>query len=259
MKLENVYKYIDTPFGKHHVQILSPQYPKSEIDLVFLHDALGSIAQWKHFPETLVSATNMRGVIIERIGHGRSEIKLQDHDSNYLHREALDILPIILAKLNIVNPILIGHSDGATISLIFASRFAPAGLILISPHTFVEDQTLTGIKKMKKKQSNVIEKLTFFHGDKSKSLFNSWHSIWLNKTFRTWNIFEELESIRCPILVIQGEEDQYGTLDQIDAIQQKSNSTTFNKLLISHVGHSPHLESEQLCLDSIVAFLLNST
>ncbi|MAW33254.1 MAG: hypothetical protein CMK56_02460 [Proteobacteria bacterium] len=228
--------------------------------IVFLHEGLGSIAMWKKFPSLLVKLTNSNAFVYSRHGHGSSEKLDIPRNKDYLRNEAIEILPKILDFFGIKKPILVGHSDGASIALIYASKNSHnlAGLIAIAPHVFVEELTLSGIRQARTQFQNARfrEKLSAYHTD-TDDLFSQWSNVWLSTEFGEWNIVESLSQISTPLLIIQGENDQYGSLSQITAIE---NTIPFSveKEIIPNCGHSPHLEYPDQTLEVIKKFLDNS-
>ncbi len=192
--------------------------------LVFLHEGLGSIGQWRDFPDRIAEATGLPAVIYARYGHGQSEVLQQPHGVDFMHREALESLPELLRQLAIERPFLIGHSDGASISLIYAGAGHPVeALVAMAPHVFVEDISIDGISAAKQafESTDLREKLTRHHRDASKT-FYGWNDVWLAPAFRNWNIESYLPAIKCPLLAIQGHDDEYGSMAQIDAIARQA-------------------------------------
>lgn len=223
--------------------------------LVFLHDALGSIAQWKDFPVLLAEKIGLDAVIYERQGHGESSPFIQKRDNNYLHQEALQILPRLLEDLKIKQPILIGHSDGGSIALIYAGHYQPFALITIAAHIIVEDITLNGIQQALFQANLIKSKLAKYHGkEKTETLFSAWADTWLRGDFRSWNILSDISSIQCPVLGIQGTLDEYGSKQQIDGIKSVLGGR-FTEFWVPKEGHAPHLKSTQVVIDKILIFI----
>ena len=233
--------------GKAHTQPL----------LVFLHEGLGSAAMWKNFPEAVANATGCRALIYSRYGYGKSDRLAEARGVEYMHREALEVLPEIFAGLAIEAPILIGHSDGASISLIHAGagRWPVRGLVLMAPHVFVEDISLTSIAaaKVAFETTDLGTKLGRYHDD-PVSVFRGWNDIWLHPDFRYWNIEEYLPGTTCPVLVIQGEDDQYGTKAQVDAVARQVTGPT-EVVMLARCGHSPHVDQREATLNAIAGFV----
>jgi pimeloyl-ACP methyl ester carboxylesterase len=217
--------------------------------ILMLHEGLGCVAMWRHFPERLASVTGCRVIAWSRAGYGHSQPCSEPRTAHYMHREALADLPALLAELQIERPLLFGHSDGASIALIFAGAFPemPLGVIAMAPHAFVEEETLAGILAAKAAwtATDLPLKLARHHAD-APHVFAEWQETWLAPAFRDWNIEEYLPKIRCPVLAIQGEDDEYATMRQIDVIAEQVPDTMLLKL--SHCGHSPHRDQPALVL-----------
>ncbi|HEV7628933.1 MAG TPA: alpha/beta hydrolase, partial [Streptomyces sp.] len=220
--------------------------------LVFLHEGLGSVALWKRFPTEVAAATGCPALVYSRYGYGKSDKLAAPRKVDYMHREALDVLPEILAQLRIDDPVLVGHSDGASIALIHAGsgRRLVSGVVAMAPHVFVEDATVRSIAEAGEifRATDLPERLGRYHDDVA-STFRGWNDIWLHPDFRRWNIEEYLAGVRCPLLVIQGEDDQYGTRAQIEAIARQV-SGPVETLLLPDCAHSPH---QSLQKDATVA------
>src|SRR4051794_16238604 len=225
--------------------------------LVFLHEGLGSVALWKDFPERVARGTGCAAVVYSRYGYGKSDRLERAHAVDYMHREALDTLPEVLSQLAIIDPILIGHSDGASIALIYAGaqRGPLRGLVAMAPHVFVEDITVASIEQAKVafETTDLRQRLGRYHDD-SASTFYGWNDIWLHPEFRAWNIEASLPKIRVPILVIQGEDDQYGTRAQVDAIAQQVAGPVELRML-DQCGHSPHVDQVDATVEAIAEFV----
>ena len=225
--------------------------------IVMLHEGLGALSLWRDFPRKLSNLINCSVFVYSRHGYGQSDFINDEFDTQYMHREALHILPQILNHFEISNPILYGHSDGASIALIHASSADNEimGLILEAPHVFVEEISLIGLKDAKKafEQGGLKAGLAKHHRE-PEMIFRCWNNIWLSPEFLTWNIVPCLSNIQCPTLLIQGEEDAYGTLSQLDTIE-KNISGSCEKKIIHGIGHSPHRENPELVLRSIQQFI----
>lgn len=225
--------------------------------LVFLHEGLGSLAMWKGFPRAVVDATGCDALVYSRYGHGRSDRLGEARAVDYMHREALDVLPELLAALAIARPILIGHSDGASIALIYAGARQPArGLVLLAPHVFVEDRTVASIARVKAafQTTDLPAKLARYHDD-AATTFWGWNDIWLSPAFRAWNIEEYLPFIDVPALLVQGEDDEYGTLAQIEAIARQLKGPV-EKLVLAGCGHSPHVDQKAAVSRALSTFIV---
>jgi pimeloyl-ACP methyl ester carboxylesterase len=225
--------------------------------LVFLHEGLGSVALWKDFPERVSHATGCPTIVYSRYGHGKSDRLAEARGVDYMHREALEVLPEVLAHLKIENPILIGHSDGASIALIHtgAGSRPVRGLLLLAPHVFVEDITVNSIAEAKVafENTNLPAKLARYHDD-AESTFRRWNDIWLHPDFRRWNIEKYLPGVTCPVLLIQGEDDQYGTAAQVKAIARQVNGPV-ETLMLPNCAHSPHVDQTEATVERIAHFV----
>jgi pimeloyl-ACP methyl ester carboxylesterase len=225
--------------------------------LVFLHEGLGSMALWGDFPDRLAAATGSGALIYSRYGFGRSEPLREPRTPDYLEREALDALPAVLEDRGIERPVLVGHSDGATIALIHtaAGRWPVRGLVLEAPHVFVEDVTIRGIERARAEYDTgrLRGKLQPWHEDVDAT-FRGWADLWLLPGFRAWNIESMLPGIRCPVLVIQGEEDRYGTAAQLEAIERWAGGPV-ETIMLAGCGHAPHAEQPEIVLAAMARFI----
>lgn len=225
--------------------------------LVFLHEGLGSIRQWRDFPGQVARASGCRALVYDRYGYGNSALLQEPRvGTDFMHREALVFLPELLRALNIEKPVLIGHSDGASIALIHAGAGHPVrGVAAMAPHVFIEDLCLRSIQKAAAQfeTGDLPERLAKYHRDARKT-FYLWADAWLDPAFRDWNIEPSLPAIRCPVLAIQGEDDAYGTLAQLDAIARQVGGAC-ELLKLPQCGHAPHLERPQLVLTAMTGFI----
>jgi len=224
--------------------------------IVMLHEGLGSIALWKDFPELLVARTGCCVLLYSRYGHGSSDKLMEKRPVTFMHHEGEVVLPELLDKLAIARPILLGHSDGGSIALIFAGKHPDAvrGLILEAPHVFVEDLSVASITeaKMNYPSTELPQKLARHHAHVDAT-FWGWNDIWLDPDFRSWNIEEYLAAIRCPVLCIQGEEDEYGTIAQVEAIKAQVPQTEI--VMVPNCRHSPHRDQSEQTLERMVEFV----
>jgi pimeloyl-ACP methyl ester carboxylesterase len=225
--------------------------------LVFLHEGLGSVALWKTFPDRVAEATGCAALVFSRYGYGKSDKLTAPRTVDYMHREALETLPDLFAKLDIHAPILIGHSDGASIALLHAGagRWPVRAIVAMAPHVFVEDITVTSIAQVKVtfETTDLVHKLGRRHDD-PVSTFWGWNDIWLHPAFRQWNIESCLSSITCPMLLIQGADDQYGTLAQLDAIASQVRGPV-ERTILPDCAHSPHVDQKEATLEAIARFV----
>lgn len=225
--------------------------------LLLLHEGLGCVAMWRHFPEKLAAATGCRVVVWSRAGYGGSQPWPEPRRSDYMHREAQQALPELLAALHIERPLLIGHSDGGSIALIFAGSFpeVPLGVAVLAPHEFVEEVTLTGIRAAREAwaSTDLAKKLARYHHERTEQVFRDWNDTWLSPAFRDWNIEDYLPRIVCPLLAIQGEDDEYATMRQIDVIAARVPGTQLLKL--PACGHTPQRDQEAAVLTALAGFV----
>jgi pimeloyl-ACP methyl ester carboxylesterase len=224
--------------------------------VLLLHEGLGCVALWRQFPEALAAATGCRLIVWSRAGYGASDPYPEPRTARYLHREALEALPALLAALQIERPLLVGHSDGASIALIFAAEYPQqvSGLVLMAPHEFVEDATLAGILAAKRAwtATSWSQKLARYHRDPAR-VFSDWSDTWLAPEFRDWTIEDDLPAIRCPVLAIQGEDDEYATMRQMDVIAERVKGAELLKL--PDCGHAPQRDQEAAVVAAIARFV----
>jgi pimeloyl-ACP methyl ester carboxylesterase len=225
-------------------------------ELVFLHEGLGSVSHWKDFPAKVASATGCSVTVYSRYGSGKSDLLAEARPVTYMHDEALQALPSLLTQLHIENPILVGHSDGGSIALIYAGAHDHVrGLALLAPHVFVEDLSVASIAEAKIifETTDLAAKLSRHHRDAART-FWGWNNIWLHPDFRRWNIEEYLPRIICPILVIQGHDDQYGTMAQAQAIARQSGGPV-EIVPVANCRHSPQRDQPETTLKAITDFV----
>ena len=224
--------------------------------LVFLHEGLGSIAMWKDFPTQCARASGCRGLVYSRYGYGKSDPLTAPRGVRFMHDEALDALPELLDKLEVRRPVLLGHSDGASIALIYAaaSPHPPRGLILMAPHTIVEDVSIRSIEAATQSYAttDLRARLARYHDDPD-SAFRGWNDIWLDPEFRCWNLDEYLPRIDCPVLAMQGEDDQYGTMEQIERIRRAIPAAEV--LALNNCRHSPHRDQPAAVIARVAQFV----
>ena len=229
--------------------------------LVFLHEALGSAGLWRDFPDQVAERTGAAALVYSRAGHGRSEPASGTRGAEHFAEEALVVLPEVLAERDIARPILVGHSDGATIALVHAASAVSTAraLILEAPHVFIEDVTLAGVASAREAFGNgsLRQRLARWH-DHVDPLFSRWADTWLDPAFRDWSMERMLAEVRCPALLIQGELDQYGTVAQLDAIRRRVTGPT-ESLVLPGAGHAPHAERPAEVLDAVAGFLARLT
>ena len=229
--------------------------------LIFLHEGLGSLSMWRDFPETLCRALDCRGLVYSRPGYGDSTPRAADEvwGPDFMHRQAHEVLPALLNTLKVdiaVNPpCLLGHSDGGSIALLYAARFpdSVAGTIVLAPHILVEELSVSSIARTRTAylETDLPNRLSRHHTDPD-SAFWGWNTIWLNPEFRSWSIDKELATIACPLLAVQGLNDEYGTLDQIRGIAKRVPHTELQEL--ADCGHSPHRDQPAQLISRIQQF-----
>jgi pimeloyl-ACP methyl ester carboxylesterase len=223
--------------------------------LVLLHEGLGSARLWREFPGLLATETGARCFAYSRFGHGHSDPPARPLGPSFMHEEALDRLPRILAQAEIERPILVGHSDGASIALIAASALPVRAVVAIAPHVFVEDLTIRAIRAIREEYgSGLLKQRMARHHRGANTAFRGWSGVWLDPRFREWSLEPLLPSIAVPTLLIQGEQDEYGTLAQLDAIE-RGVGTPLAQRLVMPGGHWPHLSHTQLVVDAIARFV----
>jgi pimeloyl-ACP methyl ester carboxylesterase len=224
--------------------------------IVMLHEGLGSVALWKDFPARLAQATRSNVVVYSRHGYGRSAPLQGVRAVRYMHDEALIVLPQFLDALGIEDPILFGHSDGGSIALIHAggSGRKVRGVVALAPHVFVEDISVENISAAKSayETTDLRARLGRYHDDVD-GVFWGWNNIWLDPEFRSWNIEEYLPRIACPVLAIQGESDEYGSMAQLRAIQQAAGDVEL--LCLADCRHSPHRDQPEQVLEAMVRWM----
>ena len=239
---------------------LNPDRSRAPL-LVFLHEGLGSLAMWRDFPQRLCDTGSFRGLVFSRYGYGQStpRPKKEKLPVSFMHDQARDLLPTFLASVannQNIKPWLFGHSDGGSIALIYAALFpdAVSGIIAVAPHILVEEVTIESIKlaKTRYQTTGLKRGLAKYHADPD-SAFWGWNDVWLNPAFKQWNIEELLPSIICPVLAVQGKDDKYGTMTQIDNIHRLVAQSKLLKL--DACGHSPHIDQPEALIQATTAFI----
>jgi pimeloyl-ACP methyl ester carboxylesterase len=247
-----------------HLEVggLAVEYRRIEVQgastpaIVMLHEGLGSVSLWKDFPERLAAATGHPVYVYSRSGHGRSRPRAERRRPDFMHAEALQYLPMLLDAWQLERPWLFGHSDGGSIALIHAARGQRpvSGLVVLAPHVMVEDLTVQSIAAAREQfaATDLRERLGRHHSDPEHT-FRAWNDIWLDPAFADWNIESLLPDIRCPVLAIQGEDDEYGTMAQIERIGAAVPLCRLLKL--ADCGHSPHRDQPQAVLEATRCFI----
>lgn len=219
--------------------------------LVFLHDSWGCVEMWADFPKCLGELFGLNIFVYDRRGYGQSSpFGITDRTIHYLHDEAHELMQL-LDSCKIQEVMLYGHSDGATIALIAAALYPNRvkGLMLESPHSFIEDSGKAAVlaTRERAKETTLLETLTKFHGDKTHELFRLWHETWLSDFFASWTIVPHLTCIQCPVLAFQGEQDEFGTIEQLNVLKKEiQGSVTISE--IPDAAHTPRKESADVTL-----------
>jgi pimeloyl-ACP methyl ester carboxylesterase len=242
-----------------HAERLLPPSARAGPTLVFLHEGLGSIGQWRDFPAQLCAATGLPGLVYERWGFGRSAPLTGPRPADYLHREARGSLPEVMAACGIAEPpILFGHSDGGSIALLFAAAFPDRvrAVVCEAGHVLVEEVCLAGIRAagVAYERGDLRKALQRYHGAKTDLLFRGWHDTWLRPDFRAWNIEPELPRIVCPTLIVQGADDEYATRAQVDAIAAGVSGPN-EVLWLADCAHVPHHQAREIVLAEAARFI----
>ncbi len=251
--------------------------PADRAPLVFLHEGLGSVSQWqqrgRHWPAEICAASSRAGWMYSRRGYGQSD-PVEDvrgapgrngpwhtgrHEPDYMHLEANEVLPQVLAQLGVSRPVLVGHSDGATIALLHAARHGVAGCVAMAPHVFVEDVSLTAIAQAKHQyladpgSAGSLRQRLARHHKNVDNAFWQWNDVWLSEAFRAFDIREEMRSITAPLLLVQGVDDEYGSMEQISSIETAHAQIT--RLALVRCGHSPHRDQPDRLTEAVQRFL----
>lgn len=232
-----------------------PAHQVNRPPLVFMHEGLGSVAMWRDFPQKVAAVTGCRTIVYSRIGFGRSSLRRAPYTPRFMHEEALEILPALRRALGVERPVLVGHSTGASMALIHASmpESDVAGLVVMAPLTFVEAFNLDSIRNARTvyATTEMRAKLARYHDDVDHVFFG-WNDIWLHPDFASWSIEKELSGIRCPIVAILGEDDEYSTPAQIAAIERNAvNAASFHDLRLADCRHSPQRDQPAIVIETI--------
>ena len=226
--------------------------------VVFLHEGLGSLAMWKEFPERFCRANGFTGLVFSRYGYGQSTMRPagERFPVEFMHIQAREMLPAFFREAGVERPWLFGHSDGASIALLYGAAFpqALAGMVVAAPHIFVEDITLDSIRAARQAflDTDLPQRLGRYHADVD-SPFWGWNDVWLDPAFRRWSIEAELNAISCPVLAVQGEDDEYGTLEQVHGIKRRLPHAEL--LVLPQCGHSAHRDQPQALTEHAGSFI----
>lgn len=225
--------------------------------LVFLHEGIGSQGLWRSFPDTIAAETGLPAVVYSRHGHGWSDPITEPRTPRFMHDEALIVLPELFEKLEIENPILVGHSDGASIALIYAGAgcWPVRATVAIAPHVFVEEECLIGVDAARRafEEDVLAEKMAKHHHD-AAGTFYGWHDIWRNPDFRDWNLEGDITGVECPLLLIQCAGDEYGTVRQLDAVEAAV-AGPVERVWLDDCGHSAHLDQPEAVAAAVIDFV----
>jgi len=262
-------EFVDIDWDGRRVRIEHAWLNRERADaplLVFLHEGLGSLAMWRDFPARLCEAAGCRGLVYSRPGYGRSTPRAPGEAwaPDFMHRQALQVLPAFLQAAGVDTqadkPWLFGHSDGGSISLLHAAHHPQqvAGAIVLAPHILVEDLSVASIARAREAwhHTDLRARLARHHDDPD-SAFRGWNDIWLHPDFRDWSIQEEIGRITCPLLAVQGLDDEYGTLEQIRGIARRAPHTQL--LELAACGHSPHKDQPAALIDAATRFIRTHT
>jgi pimeloyl-ACP methyl ester carboxylesterase len=249
--------FVDVGTQRLEYRMIGPR-PDAAPTIVMLHEGLGSVGLWRAFPEQLASATGAGVFVYSRASYGRSSVGTLPRSINFMHEEALDVLPRLLDAIGFKRGILFGHSDGASIAAIYAGSIQDhrvRGLVLMAPHFFTEEIGLASIRRARGEfaAGPLRDKLKRWHDDVDAA-FRTWNEPWLSADFKAWDITEALGYIRVPILLVQGSDDQYGTLKQIEAAREECYCPV-DVALLPGVGHSPHRDAPEQTLEAVSGFI----
>ncbi|MEZ5861293.1 MAG: alpha/beta hydrolase [Geminicoccaceae bacterium] len=229
--------------------------------LVFLHEGLGSITMWRDFPEKLAARTGLPALVYDRYGYGRSDPAPQPRPRDFLGQEAREVLPALLAGTGVGRPILVGHSDGGTIALMFAAAFPdrPLACITLAAHVVLEAQTKAGLGALAERWQDDADfrRRLARHHQSVDALVQGWLDVWLGHVPTGWNMLDQLARITCPVLAIQGERDEHGTLTQVDEITTRVAGPA-EAAILPDCGHVPHLERQEEVVTRIADFIATS-
>ncbi|MCO1653493.1 alpha/beta hydrolase [Pseudonocardia sp. S2-4] len=220
--------------------------------LLFLHEGLGSVGLWRGFHREVAEATGLRAVAYSRLGHGFSDPPPAPRAAGFMHEEAATVLPALCDSLGLRRPVLVGHSDGASIALLHAARIADlTGLVVLAPHVFVEPVGLEGVAAARKAfvEGDLRRRMGRHHRDPDVT-FGNWNDVWMSAEFRDWDLRAELPGITCPVLGVQGTADPYGTVAHVEAVRDLARGAV--ELVVLDCGHAPHLELPAVTTSAVV-------
>jgi len=249
--------FLDVGGQRLEYRMIGPR-PDTSPTIIMLHEGLGCVGLWRAFPEQLASATGAGVFVYSRASYGRSSRGKLPRSINFMHEEALAVLPRLLDAIGFSRGILFGHSDGASIAAIYAGSIQDhrvRGLVLMAPHFFTEEMGLASIRRAHQEfaAGPLRDKLKRWHADVDAA-FRTWNEPWLSPDFTTWDITEALGYIRVPILIVQGSDDQYGTLKQVEVAREECYCPVETAIL-EGVGHSPHRDAPEQTLETVAGFI----
>lgn len=246
---------LDVEIDGRHLEATELRGDPDEPPLVLLHEGLGSVSAWRGFPEALHGATSRRVIAFSRFGHGGSDPPAAPRTPAFFHEEANSVLPEVLRQVGAEHPILVGHSDGASIALIHAGTHPVRGVVLIAPHVVVEEITIAAIRETRERfeTGDLRERLARHHDD-PEIAFRNWCDVWLDPAFRGWTLEPDAERVDAPVLLIQGTDDPYGTLDQLERIEANVHGPT-RRVVVSGGGHGLHREAVGPLVREVALFL----
>lgn len=239
--------------------------PADAPTIIFLHEGLGCAGMWRDFPDRVAAATGCGALVYSRLGYGASDPVIGPRPVRFMHDEALDVLPAVIQRFQLQDVVLFGHSDGASISIIYTGSKIASGignvraLVLEAPHVFVEPVCVESIARMEEAYgtTDLRQRLARRHGENTDSMFRTWTDVWLRSEFLRWNIEEYLSAIDSPVLVVQGEDDEYGTIRQVEAVVSQVRGPA-ESLVLPRCGHSPHKDRPDRVLDAAAGFIRRS-
>lgn len=244
--------------GKHLEYRWIGPGPEEAPTIVFLHEGLGCLSMWRDFPDRLALATGCGALVYSRLGYGASDPVPGQRSVRFMHQEALEVLPAVIDRFQLQQVVLFGHSDGASIAVVYAGARLGAvrALVLEAPHVFVEPVCVESIARIAQayETTRLRKRLERYHGDNTDSMFRTWTDVWLRPEFRKWNIEEYLPSIESPVLAVQGEDDEYGTIRQVEAVVTQVSGPA-RSLVLARCGHSPHSDQPDAVLEAAGRFV----
>ena len=249
--------FLELPPLRLEYRMIGPP-PEAAPTIVMLHEGLGSVSLWGEFPDKIAAATGAGVFAYSRAGYGKSTGAKLPRTTSFMDEEACEVLPRVLDAIGFRRGVVLGHSDGASIATIYAGSVQDhrvRGLVLIAPHFFVEEMGLAEIRRARKSFDTgaLRERLKPYHTDVDCA-FRSWNGPWLHPAFEKWDIIEALGYIRVPILIVQGENDQYGTLKQIEVAQQEC-FCPVDAIILAGIRHIPYREAPELTLTAVAGFI----